>query len=142
MRIRIEFDQPFAFSTTIQVRIGDINYGGHVGNDSILSLIHEARMQYLTQWGFTEMNAGGCGLIMADAAIQYKGEAFYGDPITVSIYASNLQKVSFDLFYKLSADRSNAVADIAFAKTGMVCFDYTSRTVTPIPDHLRVRLSE
>ena len=43
-RVKIKFpaENPL-FITTIHVRIGDINYGGHVGNDAILSIIHEAR---------------------------------------------------------------------------------------------------
>ena len=46
---RTKIDAPESFSNTISLalRISDINYGGNVGNDSILSLLHEARIQYL-----------------------------------------------------------------------------------------------
>lgn len=46
-RISIDLPSTFTFSATIPVRITDLNYGGHVGNDTILSIIHEARVQYL-----------------------------------------------------------------------------------------------
>ena len=54
-RIKVELPEQFAFSTTIPVRITDLNYGKHVGNDTILSMIHEARVQYLRQLGYGEL---------------------------------------------------------------------------------------
>jgi acyl-CoA thioesterase FadM len=129
MRIKINFQKSFTFSVAIPVRISDINYGGHVGNDHILSIVHEARIAYFKQHGQTEMNAGGVNLIMADSAVQYKGEAFHGDIILVEIYADNISSISFDLFYKLSTIRDEKPIDIAYVKTGMICFDYNTRKI-------------
>jgi len=44
---RIKIDIPSLQLTEIHipVRITDINYGNHVGNDAFVSIIHEARMQ-------------------------------------------------------------------------------------------------
>src|SRR5580693_6651810 len=97
-RVKLKFpaENPL-FTATIYVRIGDINYGGHVGNDAILSILHEARMQMLRSRGYDEMNAGGTSLIMADVMIAYKGEAFYGDMLTINIYAEELSSKSFDV---------------------------------------------
>ncbi|MFZ9695712.1 MAG: hypothetical protein ACO3AY_07565 [Chitinophagaceae bacterium] len=36
----------FKYSFEIPIRITDINYGGHVGNDRMLTLAHEARIQF------------------------------------------------------------------------------------------------
>ena len=85
-RVKIKFpnDNPL-FIATIPVRIGDVNYGGHVGNDAVLTIIHEARMLMLRSENYTEMNAGGNSMIMADVMISYKGEAFYGDVLTICI---------------------------------------------------------
>jgi acyl-CoA thioesterase FadM len=68
-RIKINLPEAFSFSTNIPVRITDLNYGGHVGNDAFLSLLHEARMQFLQQFGYSEMNVEGVGLIMSDVGI-------------------------------------------------------------------------
>ena len=65
-RTRIELPQKSIASFTIPVRITDINYGNHLGNSSLVEIIHEARMQFLSQHGFTEMNAGGSSLIMSE----------------------------------------------------------------------------
>lgn len=140
-RVKIKFpDEKPLTIVIIPVRIGDVNYGGHVGNDAVLSIIHEARMQLLATFGMTEMDAGGVGLIMADVAIAYKGEGFYGDVLEVAIYAAEITSVSFDLLYHISTLRSGAKTDIAHAKTGMVCFDYNIRKVTAMPAALKSRL--
>lgn len=68
-KIKIELPNRFSFSTLIPVRITDINYGGHVGNDTVLSILHEARVQFLNHFGYQELNESGVGLIMKDVAI-------------------------------------------------------------------------
>ncbi len=141
MRIKIKFNSPVVFSTDIKVRISDINYGGHVGNDSILSIIHEARLAFLNQWGYTEMNAGGCGLIMADSAVQYKAESFHGDIISADLSIENITSISFDIYYKLKVKRGERIIDIAYAKTGMITFDYSGRSIMQMTDELKEKLS-
>jgi acyl-CoA thioesterase FadM len=136
MRIKINFQKSFTFSVAIPVRISDINYGGHVGNDHILSIVHEARMAFFKSHGQTEMNAGGVNLIMADSAVQYKGESFHGDIILVEIYADNISSISFDLFYKLTTIREEKQFDIAYVKTGMICFDYSTRKMVNMTETL------
>lgn len=111
----------------IPVRISDVNYGNHVGNDAFISIIHEARLQWLRQNGQSEMDFGGTGLIMGDLAIEFKNESFYGDEITASVYAGELSRVSFELFYQLVTNRNNSTLLLANAKTGMICFDYSTR---------------
>jgi len=137
-RVKIKFpDENPLFTATIPVRIGDINYGGHVGNDAILSIIHEARVLMLCNKGYTELNAGGNSMIMADVMIAYRGEAFYGDVLTVSIYAEEITERTFDLLYHITTLRDGVAADIAHAKTGMVCFNYETRRVAMLTDEFR-----
>ena len=75
-RIKIELPEKFIYKTEIPIRITDINYGGHLGNDSLLSLIHEARVRLLHHLGYSESNVEGAGIMMIDAGIQYKSEGF------------------------------------------------------------------
>ena len=142
-RVKIKFpaEKPL-FTTTIGVRIGDINYGNHLGNDSVLSIIHESRMQMLKQWGGNELNIAGNSLIMADVMIAYKGEAFYGEQLTVSIFAEEVTDKSFDLLYHISTLRDGATKDIAHAKTGMICFDYNTRRIATITEELKTLLEK
>jgi len=137
-RVKLKFpsENPL-FITTIPVRITDMNYGNHLGNDALLSIIHEGRMQMFRHFGHTELNAAGNSLIMADVMIAYKGESFYGDILTIKIYAEELTQFSFDLLYHISTIRNDKMTEIAHAKTGMVCFDYGERKITVMTPELK-----
>ena len=151
-RIKIDLPEAFPFSISIPIRITDLNYGNHVGNDTVLSLIHEARMQFLLQYGYTEMQFAGVGLIMADAGVEFKNELFYGDTVIVSVTCAALSKVSFELYYKLEkkiwqvssinagVNTGDKKVIVAVAKTGMVCFDYIRKKIVPIPGEAREKL--
>jgi acyl-CoA thioester hydrolase len=140
-RIKIPIPENFSFTATIPVRITDINYGNHVGNDAVLSLIHEARMQFLLHHRFSELNCGGVGLIMADAGIEFKKEIFYGDVVEIKVTASNFSSIGFDLFYLLQKQNSNNIITVAVAKTGMVCYNYELKKVTSVPEIVKEKLS-
>lgn len=127
----------FNIPIKIPVRITDINYGDHVGNDSLVSIIHEARMQFLQQHSFTELNIEGIGLIMSELIVEFKNESFYKDVIEVKLAATEISKVSFELFYKLTCLRNKGDVLIAYAKTTLVCYDYESKKVVAIPGKLR-----
>jgi acyl-CoA thioester hydrolase len=143
-RVKIDLPDNFSFITSIPVRISDVNYGGHVGNDAILSLIHEARMQYLKHFGYSELELEGVGLIMADAAIEFRNELFYGDTIVVSVACAEFSKVSFDIYYKLEKNADQTQNEkrtvVAVAKTGMVCYDYSTKRIASIPGEARKNL--
>lgn len=139
-RIKLQLPTTFPFSTQLHLRITDINYGGHLGNDSVLSLLHEARMLYLKNAGYTELNFAGVGLIMADAAIEFKAEAFYGDLLKAYVTADEFSKIGFELYYKLVKGAEESV--VAIAKTGMICFDYDKRKVTTVPEEAKKKLLE
>jgi acyl-CoA thioester hydrolase len=132
-RVKLILPDQFYFSTIIPVRITDINYGNHLGNDAVLSFIHEARVQFLKSYNLEELKFEDVGLIMSDAAIEFKNEAFYGDQLKIYVAASNASKVSFDIFYKMVVDTTEVEKNIAFAKTGMICYDYDQKKVVPIP---------
>jgi YbgC/YbaW family acyl-CoA thioester hydrolase len=136
-RIQIELPQTFAFTTHIPVRITDLNYGGHVGNDTILSIIHEARVQFLNSLGYSEKDFGGNGLIMSDVVINYKNELFYGDVIKTSVAVTDISRASFDIVYLLQKDATV----VAEAKTGMVCYDYEKRKVSMIPEEVKRKMA-
>ena len=149
-RIKIELPDKFPFTTSIPVRITDINYSGHAGNDSILSMIHEARMQFLASYGYKELDLEGVSMIMADVGIEYKKELFYNELVFASVAASGFSKVGFDIYYKFEKIHSypdvyRDVDDkriiVAIAKTGMVCFDYEKKKITSIPVLAKQKLS-
>jgi YbgC/YbaW family acyl-CoA thioester hydrolase len=138
-RIKITLPETFTFNTTLPIRITDLNYGGHVGNDTVLTLLHEARVQFLRHFNYTELDLGGVGLIMSDVAIEFKSELFYGDAVKAYVTADDFSKVGFDICYELVNEKNEKVA--AIAKTGMVCFDYEKKKVVAVPQEVKERLT-
>lgn len=138
-RIKLQLPETFTFSTLLPIRITDLNYGRHVGNDTILSLLHEARMQYLKHYGYSEMDLDGVSLIMGDVAIEFKNEVFYGNTLRAYVTAFDFSRVSFDLAYMLVNEADEKV--VALAKTGMICFDYNKRKTASVPEVVKEQLS-
>lgn len=138
-RIKISVPDNFNFTTIIPIRITDLNYGGHVGNDTVLTLLHEARVQFLNHFGYAELAFAGTSLIMSDVAIEFKSELFYGDTIKAYVTANDFTKAGFDICYKLVNAKDEKM--VAIAKTGMVCFDYTNKKITAIPEEAKVKLN-
>ncbi|MBC7849000.1 MAG: thioesterase family protein [Chitinophagaceae bacterium] len=132
-RIKIDLPDDFNFSTTIPLRITDLNYGGHVGNDTVLSIVHEARIQFLRSFQYKELDFAGVSLIMSDAALEFKAELFYGDSVIASVAADEFSNIGFDLYYKLEKVVEGKRVIVALAKTGMICFDYDLRKVVRLP---------
>jgi len=134
-RIKLDLPEKFDFSTEIAVHISDINYGGHLGHDSVLSLTHEARLRLLRKYNFTEIDIDGSGLIISDVAIVYKSEAFYGETLKIEVATSDFSKYGCDFIYKITEKETGR--EIARAKTGIVFFDYENRKVAPVPEKFK-----
>ncbi|MEO5976604.1 MAG: thioesterase family protein [Chryseolinea sp.] len=139
-RIQIELPSTFIYKTEITVRVSDLNYGGHVGNDTMLTLLQEARINFYRSLGFRDETSfeGTVGQIIADAAVQYKAESFLGDVLVIEIGVLELSRFGFDMVYKVT--NKLTTKNIAFAKTGMVCFDYATHKVAAIPQVLLEKL--
>ena len=124
----------FKFFTELDVLIGDINYGGHKGNERFLISFQEARLRYLKQFGYSELSVGnGAGIIMSQAHINYRAEAFWGDRLKVFVRISKLEKVRFMFEYKI-IDAHNDEKLMATGYTEMVSFDFKNRKVKKLPD--------
>lgn len=130
-RVKLETPDKFIFSTRIKVRIDDINYGGHLSNDKVLSIVHEARLRFLNSLGFSELDLAGVSIIMADVAAIYKSEGFQGDELEIEIAVKDFTTMGFDIFYKIL--NLTTGKDLALVKTGIVCFDYKARKVQKVP---------
>ncbi|MBX2846368.1 MAG: thioesterase family protein [Saprospiraceae bacterium] len=127
-RIKVTEPDAYLFTTTIPIAITDLNYGGHLGNDRLMSLTHEARHRFYRWLGFSEMNLGeGIGTMMVDAAIQYKAEGFAGDLLEVKVGIASFSRVGFDIVYRFYNQTSNRL--LALVKTGIICYDYDNRAV-------------
>lgn len=130
-RIKLDLPADFPFATELRVRVTDINYGGHMGNDALLGLLHEARVRFLAHFGLKELDIFGLGLIMADSVIVYKSEAFPGEVLEIAVGVVDFNKYGCDFVYRVTEQASGR--EVARAKTGVVFFDYRKRAVQAVP---------
>lgn len=134
-RLDLQSREPYPFSCELVVRTTDLNYGGHLGNDRLLALVQEARVAFLAAHGWSELDCGGPGLIMGDAAVCYRAEAFAGDVLRLEVAAVEPARVGFRLATRITRPADGAV--VALAETGMVCFDYGRRRPVALPAAVR-----
>jgi 4-hydroxybenzoyl-CoA thioesterase len=139
-RIKICLPDRFLFETVLEVRISDINYGNHMSNDAILRFAHEARLRFFMAYGYTELDVEGLGIIMADAAICYRAQAFHGERLRIKIGVGDPSRHGFDMIYQAINDNSGI--EVARLKTGIVFFDYTAKKIALMPGRLWERLQE
>ncbi|MDE2585310.1 MAG: thioesterase family protein [Betaproteobacteria bacterium] len=131
-RIDIPLPEKFLFSTELPLYIGHINYGGHLDNALLLTLVSEARVRFFKSLGYTELDVEGVGIVVVDAALQYKSEAFHGETMVLEMTPADLNKYGCDLMWRMS-DRASG-REVARGKTGIVFFDYGPRKVARVPE--------
>ena len=121
-----------SFTTQMKVRIGDVNYGGHVGNDHFLLYFHEGRLRFLESFGFSELDIGqGVSLIMSEAHVFYKSQLRYGDDIEINVTVSDIGKVRFKMNYEITNKHTGILA--AEGYTMMSGFDYVKNKLSRLP---------
>lgn len=116
----------------IEVRVGDINYGGHMGNDKALLVFHDARIAFLESLGFNEKNIGGPAIIMRDAHVNFRKEVFLHDILTVDVGIDEVTLTSFNITYTVKRENDDVV--VFLGSTGLVAFDYETRKVVKVPE--------
>ena len=125
-------DDQFKFFTEVEVRISDINYGGHLGNDRYLSLFHDARIRYLKQFGCSELNVGDdVGLIMIESHVNYKAEAVLGDVLSIGVKINDIGNIKFLIEYIIKRLFDNKI--VATGYTRMAGYNYQNKRVEKLP---------
>lgn len=133
-RVKIELPESFQFSTKYTVTVSDLNYGNHVGNDTILAIAHEARLQYINYLGYKDELSieAPIGIVVSDAAVMYKSESFYNDQLNIRVATDDFNKYGFDLYYEIT--QTDTGKEVARVKTGIVCLNYETRKLAEIPE--------
>jgi acyl-CoA thioester hydrolase len=139
-RTKLDEQPVYEFSCAIALQPRDINYGGHLGNDSLVSLIGAARAGMLHSMALSEGNIGDgkTGIIMADLTVSFKAEAFMFDELQIDTHVGEMSRTGFRIFHRVR--KGNAI--IAFAETGMIAFDYVTRKIGHVTDRLIEALNQ
>lgn len=132
-RVTIDFplDKVF-FRYELSVRISDENYFGHLGHDSLITMLHEARAQLFSTNGFKEDDTNGCACIVCDLAVVYRSEAHYPQKLVIELAAGDLDTYGCEIFYRVTQSDTGTV--VALAKTGHVFFKGREATLQKIPE--------
>ena len=141
-RLSIDLPASFIFRAAMPVRASDLNYGNHVGHDSIVTLMQEARILFYRKMGFeNELTFDGAiGQVIADVAVMYKSESFLGDILLCKLAVTGFSKYGFDMIYSIVNEETGK--EVARGKTGIVCFNYDLRKIEPIPQRLIDKLND
>ncbi|AYC32821.1 thioesterase [Pseudomonas cavernae] len=135
-RLKLEFpEELFCYSTHLTVRVTDINGANHLGNDSMISMISEARARFLFDFGIKEVTSGDTGIIVTDLATTYKAEAHARDQLLFEVGVMDFNKYGGDIIFRISRPADGAL--VAMAKSGFVFFDYQQSKVVPMPEGFR-----
>jgi acyl-CoA thioester hydrolase len=118
--------------TKLEIRVGDINYGGHMGNDKALLVFHDARLRFLEALGYSEKNIGGPGIIMRDAHVLFRKEVHLHDVLTVDVGIENVSTSSFEMLFTVRRLSDDAV--VFTGSTGLVAFDYDTKRPVRLPE--------
>ncbi|HTN33838.1 MAG TPA: thioesterase family protein [Marinobacter sp.] len=135
-RIKLAFpDDAFIFETSMPVRTTDINGANHLGNDALISMLSEARAQFLVNYGMQETSEDGTGIIVTDLATMYQSESFFPEMLRFEVGLMDFNKYGGDFIFRVTKAESGQA--VALAKYGFVFFNYKRKEVIPIPESFR-----
>lgn len=98
------------YSTQVRVRWSDLDAYGHVNNAKALTLLEEARVD----WLFTEATLRGAtgltgGMVVSRLAVHYRRSITFGPPVSVSMGVVELKSVSTTIDYVVMAEDQVAI---------------------------------
>lgn len=125
------------FSCELSVRISDVNFGGHLGHDSLIRLLHEARARLFDSLGYSELNVEGAGIILADLAVVYRSEAHFRDRLRFELSVEDFWERGCEIAARISAVEDGR--EIALVRTGLRFFDYQAGKSIAVPPDFRSR---
>jgi acyl-CoA thioesterase FadM len=137
-RLQLSFpEDQWYYSTQLTVRVTDINAGNHLGNDSMISMISEARARFLFEFGVSESERDGNGIIVTDLATTYRAEAHARDQLLFEVGVMDFNKYGGDIIFRITRPLDKTL--IAMAKSGFVFFNYKTSQVVAMPDDFRAK---
>jgi acyl-CoA thioesterase FadM len=137
-RLKLDFpESQYYYSTPLTVRVTDINAANHLGNDSMISMISEARARFLFEYGIGEAASDGTGIIVTDLATTYRAEAHARDQLLFEVGVMDFNKYGGDITFRITRPRDKTL--VAMAKSGFVFFNYKTLQVVAMPDEFRAR---
>jgi len=121
---------PFGHRVEIVVRFADTDAMRHVNNAVYLTYCEVARIRYwtdITGEPFALGTEGAESLILAEATITYRAQAYYGEIVTVETRATRIGRSSFTVEHRLLARMEGEQPRlVALSESVLVRYDYES----------------
>ena len=100
----------------------------------MLNFFQDARIAYLAALGpYSEIDLGGCGIIMPEAHVYFRKEMFLGDQLSIGVKSRNLKRSSWVMEYRIERNAELT----AEGETPLICFNYQTRKPCRIPAEFR-----
>jgi acyl-CoA thioester hydrolase len=124
------------FVAAVPVRWSDIDMYQHVNHATMVTILEEARVPFLSHAFGADITS--IGLLIADVRVTYKGQLRLADsPLQVTMWVKRLRAVDFTLGYEVrsvNADRESKPAVIAESQLAAFHID-EQRLVRLSPHH-------
>ena len=128
----------FYFSTSVEVRFGDLDAFGHVNHAKYFTFMEQGRFKYfdaVNLWSRTR-TFHELGFIIAEAHCSYKKPVLISEVVEVAVRVSRLGNKSFEMEYKLSVKDE----EVARGRTTQVAFDYEAGKSISVPEEWRKKI--
>lgn len=120
---------------SIEVPPDDIDDLGHVNNAKFLEYVERGRRDWYNcaVAQFDRLMAGGLGTVVVNININFVGESFQGDRLSIVTYPLRRGRTSYVLKHEISNQHGNPVAD---AEVTSVVMSREERKAVPVPPEL------
>lgn len=98
---KLTFSGEFIYETTIDVRILDLNMGGHLSNDKVLDYLTEVNERFLHSKGFKLTDIHNCTLVVSASYIRFRKEVFYPEALTIKLGVKEMTKTRVFFYYAI-----------------------------------------
>ena len=125
------------FTTPVPVRWSDIDMYQHVNHATMVTILEEARVPFLTE-PFAE-DVATTGLLIAEVKVGYKGQLRLTDsPLQVTMWIKRLRAVDFTIGYEVRSVHAAPDSRAAVvAETQLAAFDIEEQKLVRLAPHHR-----
>ena len=131
-RVKFKLPENEVFKMPLTLMVNHMNYGNHLGNDSVMTLNHEARIQWLRSLGHTELDIYGAGLIQSDAMVMYRSEGHLGQEIVLKLFVGEFNSKIINIYCQILD--ATTEKEIARIKNGLIFYDYEKKSMTQVSE--------
>jgi acyl-CoA thioester hydrolase len=124
------------FTTSVQIRWGDLDAYGHVNNAAFLTILEAGRVAWIQD--LVDLSDAANGFVIRHLELDFLAPiGLHDSPVEVSVAVESTGTSSVTLRERIRTRDGSLLAD---ARSVLVHIDRVAVTSAPIPDDLRARL--